>query len=188
MTDAMRLAAYAVAVVAVTLVHEPVWLAGALMIAIVVSGQGRVVLLRRALRVVVPVALMISCGMLLAGWLQGSIGWHALALLNMRVVLLSVLVTWMVRDVDLDRALARWPDARRWLAIVRMHITSMQQQVVDYKAAFASRSAEPPTLVSRYRAVSSHGLGLLDKAVHNAEASTLGMRSRGALDEPRNPG
>lgn len=183
MTEPMRLTAYAVAVVVVTLVHEPIWLAVGLLVAIVLSGQGRVALLQRSLRVVVPVVLMISFGMLLAGWLHGAIGWHSVVLLNLRIVLLSMLVTWMVRDVDLNLALERWPGARRWLAIVRMHIASMQQQVLDYKAAFASRSADPPTLVSRYRAVSAHGLGLLDKAVHNAEASTLGMRSRGALDE-----
>lgn len=179
----MRLAICAVAIVAATLVHDPVWLALALLIALGVSGQGRATLLRRALRMTMPVVLMISLGMLLAGWLQGAISWHAVALLTLRIVLLSVLVTWMVREVDLSLALARWPGARRWLSIVRMHIATMQQQVADYKAAFASRSPEPPTLVSRYRAVSSHGLGLLDKAVCNAEASTHGMRSRGALDE-----
>lgn len=179
----MRLAAYAVAVVAATLVHDPIWLALALLVVTVASGQGRIILLRRSLRIIAPVVLTISCGLLLAGWLQGLIDWHALALLNLRIVLLSVLLSWMVRDVNLNLALARWPDARRWLAIVRMYIVSMQQQVADYKAAFTSRSAHPPTLVSRYRAVSSHGLGLLDKAVHNAEASTLGMRSRGALDD-----
>lgn len=183
MTEPIRLAAYALAVVATTLVHDPVWLALALLIALGASGQGRAVLVRGSLRMVMPVVLMISFGMLLAGWLHGSIDWYAMALLNLRIVLLSVLVSWMVRDVDLSLALARWPGARRWLSIVRMHIASMQQQVADYKAAFASRSADPPTLVSRYRAVSSHGLGLLDKAVCNAEASTQGMRSRGALDE-----
>lgn len=181
--DTLRLALYLSAVLAATLVHEPGVLAGGLGIALVCCGRMRGVLLRKAFFAVLPVNLMISAGLVLAGGLAGSIDGNALLLLNLRVLLLSLLVAWTVHAVDFDRVLARWPAARRWLAIVRIHIGLLQRQASDYRIAFASRSAEPPTLATRYRAVAAHGLGLLDKAVQNAEATTLAMRSRGALDD-----
>ncbi len=171
------------AVLAATLVHDPRWLAGALLAAVLLSGPGRGALLWRALRVVLPVNVMISAGMVLAGWWAGAIDGAYLVLLNLRVLLLSVLVAWTARAVDFDRALARWPAARRWFAIVRVHIAGLLRQHADYRAAFESRSVEPPSLHTRTRAVAAHGLGLLDRSVHNAEALTLGMRSRGALDD-----
>ncbi len=166
-----------------TLVHEPLWLAGALAGLLALAGAARWTVLRRAVRVVLPVNLMISAGMVVAGGLDGSVDWAFLLLLNLRVVLLASLAAWLALRVDFDRALAPWPAARRGLVIVRVQSALLRRLALDYRLAFASRSIETPTLVSRYRAVGAHGLGLLDKAVANAEATTLAMRSRGALDD-----
>lgn len=171
------------AVVAATLVHQPAWLGGGALLVLGLSGRGRTALLRRALRSVLPLALMISAGLWLGGLWQGRVDVPGLVLLNLRLLLLSLLVAWIARAVDFDRALALWPAARRGLAIVHVQIATLQRALADYQAALRSRSAEPPTLRTRTQAVAVHGLGLLDKAVHNAEAVTLAMRSRGALDD-----
>lgn len=180
--DLLRLLAGLAAVVAATLVHDAMALAAALAGALALSGPGRGALLRRALRRVLPLALMLSAGLLLGGLWLGTLDSGALLRLNLRLALLSLLVAWTARAVDYDRALALWPAARRGLAVVRVQIASLQRAQVDYQAALRSRSPDPPSLRTHTRAVALHGLGLLDKAVHNAEAVTLGMRSRGALD------
>lgn len=181
--DRFILAGGLLAMVAATLVHEPLWLAGALAGLLALAGAARWAVLRRAVRVVLPVNLMISAGMVLAGWLAGRVDWAFLLLLNLRVVLLASLAAWLAVRVNFDRALAPWPAARRGLAIIRVQSALLRRLALDYRLAFASRSIQAPTLVNRYRAVSAHGLGLLDKAVANAEATTLAMRSRGAMDE-----
>jgi len=183
MSPRAGLFAWLIAVVGATLVHAPAWLAGGALLALAVSGRGRVELLARALRLVLPVLLLISVAYLAAGWLSDSLAWEYLLLLNLRVSLLALLTAWMVRDLDLDRALRGLPRLQRWLSIVRGQIEVFRRLAGDYRAAARSRSTTPPTLGQRYRAGAALGLAALDKAVYNAEALTQGMRSRGALDD-----
>ena len=183
MRDRVALAAWLAAVLAVTLVHAPAVLAGALVLVLVVSGGGRGALMLRALRLVLPVLLLVSVGYLAMAWWSGAVAWPYLLLVNLRVLLLALLTTWMVRDVRLERALAGSPSALRWLAIVRSQVHVFRRLAAEYRAAVQSRSTVPPTLGQRYRAGAALGLAVLDKAVYNSEALTQGMRSRGALDD-----
>jgi cobalt/nickel transport system permease protein len=183
MRDRAWLCAWLAAVVAATLVHAPAWLGAGLVAVLVASGRGRVALLAGALRAVLPVLLVVSGGYLVMGWLTDSLTWPYLVLLNLRVLLLAVLTTWMVRDVDMVRALQGFPVAQRWLNIVRSQVTVFRRLAAEYRDAVRSRSTLPPTLGQRYRAGAALGLAALDKAVYNSEALTQGMRSRGAFDD-----
>jgi cobalt/nickel transport system permease protein len=177
------LVCWALAVVAATLVHDPAWLAAALVAVLVASGRGRPALFSGALRVVTPVLLLVSTGYLAMGWWSDSLSWTYLLRLNLRVVLLAALTAWVVRDVDLDHALQGWRGAQRWLSIVRGQVTVFRRLAGEYRAAVRSRSTVPPSLSQRYRAGAALGLAALDKAVYNSEAVTQAMRSRGALDD-----
>jgi cobalt/nickel transport system permease protein len=183
MRDRLALAAWLAAVIAVTLVHAPAALAGALAVALLVSGRGRGALFSRALRLVLPVLLLISAGYLAMAWFSGAVAWPYLLLVNLRVLLLALLTAWMVRDVRPERAFAGSPAVLRWLAIVRSQVHVFRRLAAEYRAAVQSRSTVPPTLGQRYRAAATVGLAALDKAVYNSEALTQGMRSRGALDD-----
>lgn len=183
MRHELALYGWLAAVVASTLVHDPAVLGLALALALAVSGTGRAALLGRAVRVVLPMLLLLSAGYVVLGWWTGDIAVRYLLLLNLRVTLLAVLTAWAVREIDLDRALGRWPAARRWLAIVRSQVTVFRRLALEYRAAVRSRSTVPPSLGQRYRAGAALGLAALDKAMYNSEALTQGMRSRGALDD-----
>jgi len=178
-----RLGLYLTAVVAVTLIHQPAVLLLLLAGILLLSGKGRIALALRALRPVIWILLLISAGYLLMGWITGQAVLAALALINLRVLVIALLTVWMVRDTDLDRALARWPRARRWLVVVRGQMQLFRRLVDDYRQAQKSRASVPPTLRQRYLGSAAIGLAALDKGVHNAELVTLAMRSRGALDE-----
>jgi cobalt/nickel transport system permease protein len=177
------LLAWFAAVVGVTLVHEPAWLAAGLAAVLLASGHGRPGLLWRAVRAVLLINLVISSGYLLMAWLSGAVAWNFLLLLNLRVLLLALLTAWLARDLDLDRALRGLPVARRWLGIVRCQLGVFRRLANEYRDALSSRSTLAPTLAQRYRAGATLGLAALDKAVYNSEAVSQAMRSRGAFDD-----
>ncbi|WP_232222266.1 hypothetical protein [Thioalkalivibrio paradoxus] len=183
MPHSLRLVLYLVAVVATTLVHDPRLLALALAGVLLASGSGRVALLLRALRPVWWLLLLISAGYLLMGYLTRQPVFDALVLINLRVLLLALLTAWMVRAVNLDRALLLWPRARRWLVIVRGQMLLFRRLAQDYRLAQRSRTVLAPSLRQRYLGSAAVGLAALDKGVHNAELVTQAMRSRGALDD-----
>ncbi len=178
-----RLCAYLAAVVAGTSLHDPLWLAAALGAALLLSGRGRGALLRRAFKGVAAVALLVSGGYLVMGAILGEMSADFLLLLNTRLLFLATLTAWVVRDVDLDRALWRYPGARRWLSIVRIQIALFCRLAHDYRQAQRSRATAGASLTSRTRGAAALGFAALDKAVHNAEEVTQGMRSRGAFDD-----
>jgi cobalt/nickel transport system permease protein len=178
-----RLLAYGAAVLAATLVHRPWLLATALVLAVLLSGAERGRLLWRALKGVLVINLLISTGYVAMGLIQGELLLRYLLLLNLRVLLLAFLTAWMLRTVNLDRALAPFPTACRWLAVVRIQIQLFRRLAQDYRQAQESRGTAAPGLIRRYRALGAMGTAALDKAVYNAEAVTQGMRSRGAFDE-----
>jgi cobalt/nickel transport system permease protein len=178
-----RLGLYLAVVTAVTLVHQPIALMLLLAGVLLLSGKGRVDLVLCAARPVAWVLLLISSGYLLMGWLAGQPALAALLLINLRVLVLALLTAWMMRDVDLDNALARWPNARRWLVVVRGQMLLFRRLVRDYRHAQRSRAVVPPTLRQRYLGSAAIGLAALDKGVYNAEMVTQAMRSRGALHD-----
>lgn len=181
--EMLRLLGALLFMVLATLMHEPMWLALGLLAWLILAGRECLCLLRQTLFAVLAVGGVISLGMLIAGWLNGSVDWRFLLLLNMRVLLLSFVAAWIGRRVDFNRALERWPVLCRGLAVVRVQAAGLRRLRDDYDAGFRSRCADTPSMMSRYRAVSAHGLGLLDKAVANADAVTQAMRSRGAFDD-----
>ncbi len=177
------LLAYAAAVVGTTFLHAPLWLCAALGTVMLLSGRGRIALLTRAAKGVLTVTLITSGGIVVMGLIRSEINLDLLLLLNLRLLLLAILTSWMVRDVDLDQALYRYPAARRWLSIVRIQIHLFTRLAGDYRQAQKSRGTAAPGLRRRYRAAAALGSAALDKAVHNSEALTQGMRSRGAFDD-----
>jgi cobalt/nickel transport system permease protein len=180
--DRLALLAWLGSVVLVTMIHDALLLACGSAALLLVSGTGRGALLWRALRGVAFVMVVISAGYLLVGLLTAAFD-PAVLLLYARVALLALLTAWMVRDVNISRALSGWPTAQRWLAIVQGQLRMFQRLAADYRLARLSRSSLAPTLRQRYLGTAALTLAALDKAVHNADTVTQAMRSRGALDD-----
>ncbi len=179
----LALLAWASAVVASTLIHDPAMLTAAVVGALFVSGTGRLGLIRRATGAVAAVLLLISAGYVAMSMLTATFAVDVLLRFNLRVLLIAVLTAWMLREVPLLLALSGWPTAQRWLLIVQAQITLFRRLAQDYRLARRSRSTVAPTLRQRYLGASSLTLAALDKAVHNAETVTQALRARGALDE-----
>jgi len=170
------------AVTAATLVHRPGVLAAAALLAVGFSGPRRLALLGQAVRMVGPVVLVLVGGQVVIHLVHGQPDMRAPGLLATRLLLIAVLTAWMIRSVDLARALAPWPAAARWLVIARGQFHHLQQLAGDSRLAQRSRLIDPPRLRDRYRGSAAIALAVLDRAVDRATTVTQALRSRGALE------
>jgi cobalt/nickel transport system permease protein len=178
--DRLTLLAWLGSVVLVTMIHDALLLACGSAVLLLVSGTGRGALLWRALRGVAFVMVVISAGYLLVGLLTAAFDPAVLLLLYARVGLLALLTAWMVRDVNISRALSGWPTAQRWLAIVQGQLRMFQRLAADYRLARLSRSSLAPTLRQRYLGTAALTLAALDKAVlHRAAGQRPAIVGRG---------
>lgn len=176
------LAAYAVAVVAATLIHSPAMLALLLALAVAAAGAGRWRLLRKTLFAVLAFNLTVSAGYLAVSLWQDRFAPGYLLLANLRVLLLVFLGFWFVARNDLLAALAGWPSLRLIATLALGQIRTLERVVSDFRLAFESRNVRRPGLRARSRHAAAQGIALMDKSVASATESALAMKSRAAFD------
>lgn len=186
MTPTRWLLAYLAAVVGASLVHDWRVLAALLALALAAAGPLRWRLLRRSLLAVLAFNLAVSTGLLAQGlWRGQPLADLAEPLLrmNLRVLLLVLLGFWFVARVNLLQALAFAPTLQFLATLAAGQAQVLTRLVREHALAFRSRTAGAGGL----RARSRHGAGvaghLLDKAVANAQVSTMALRARGGLDD-----
>lgn len=181
--DRMLLIGWLLAVIAITFIHEPLYLAA--LTALVLSLQGRAAprIALRALAAVVFVNLAVSVAFVFSAWMNGE-PWGVFVLrLNLRVFLLALITLWMVRRVDLVRAAAFSPSLQFLLVLVLGQIRTLGAMLVDYRLALTSRSATRPALNVRMRSAGSQVGAMMEKAERNADQLNQGMRARGFFDD-----
>jgi cobalt/nickel transport system permease protein len=183
MSHLMKVIVYLFAVIAITWVHNPLLLIGGLLLAMSLAWTNAVKVLLRALRMVLWVSLTLSLGYIVMGIVIKQFDGSYLLLLNSRIILLSFLTSWLMQTVCWRQAMARWPNAQRWLIVVRTQSDLFKQLSAQYRDAIRSRSGRLRSLRMRYFSGAAMGLALLDKSVHNSEALSMGMRSRGVFDD-----
>lgn len=174
---------YLASVVAVTLVHDPLTLAGALVLALLASGRLAVGLLRRSLAAVLGFNLVVSLGYAVVAVWQGNFRLDYLLLVNVRVLLLVFLGFWFVARGAVLSGLQSFPLLRLIVTLAISQIQTFSRILRDFRLAFTSRNLRPP----RWRDRSHHALAqvhtLLDKTQASASRAALAMRSRGAFDD-----
>jgi len=178
--------AYLAAVVAVTFVHEPLWLAALLAAAFAASGTTRRKILRRAVLAILTFNLTVSLGYaMMAAW-QGSFSAQYLLLVNLRVLLLVYLGFWFVSRVNLLEACRFSPTLSFVVTLAAGQIEAFARALRDFRLAFVSRNAAAPALSARARHAAAQAGHLLDKSVCMAAETALAMRSRGCFDDYSN--
>jgi len=187
MTERMLLALWLVAVVAITLVHDPAWLAILLVLVLVLmqSLHGRAAwkIAGRALAAVFIVNLAVSAAYIISARVSGEPWIVFVARLNLRVFLLALLALWLTRYIDLVRAVDRWPSLKFLVVVVLGQIRALGRMLADYRMAFVSRSPTRPSLRLRFGSAASQVAAALDKTERRAEDLNQGMRARGFFDD-----
>lgn len=177
--DRGLLIGYLLAVLAATLVHEPAWLAGALLLTLLLAGRDGASILGRALRLVLLFNLAVSLGYLLLAWLRELSPWHTLLLINLRVVLLSCITFLFMERVNLFKALDFSPSLTWLLGLAYSQALSFRRSYEDFSLALLSRSLRRPRLVDRYRASAAAASWFLDRGLATARETAQALRARG---------
>lgn len=177
------LLAYLAAVVAVTFIHEPWFLAALLAFALAAGGAGRWKILRRAVLAGLTFNLAVSLGYAAMALWQGNFSTYYLLLVNLRVLLLLHLGFWFVARVNLVEACRFSPTLSFVVTLAAGQIEAFSRALRDFRLAFVSRNAAAPALSARARHAAAQAGHLLDKSVCMAAETALAMRSRGAFDD-----
>ena len=183
MRHRLWLAAYLAAVVAVTLVHQPLVLALGLAAVVAAAGPGRWRLLGRSVLAVLAFNLVVSLGYAAMALWRGEFRGDYLLLVNLGVLLLVFLGFWTVSRVNLPRALAFSPTLAFVATLAAGQVQGFRRLVEDFALAFRSRNPEPPGPRERARLTAAQGQHLLDRALHRSTDVGQAMRSRGCFDD-----
>lgn len=179
LTARAALAAYLLAVVALTLVHHPAVLAAAAAAALPLGGRAGPRLAWRALAAVAVFNGLVSAAYAAVELWQGGAPWIYLLRINLRVFTLVYLGFVVLERVDLLRALSFSPTLAYLFTLSFAQARAFRRQAEDFRLALRSRAAAPLTLRDRYRFAARLGAHLLDKAVERSAEITRAMRSRG---------
>lgn len=177
--DRITLGLYLSAVLAATLIHDPVWLATGLGLTLLASGRKAIAIARQALLAILAFNLLISLSYALMAWMNDISPWQTLLRLNLRVLLLATLTFLFIARVNLFRALDFSKNLTFALGLAYSQILIFRRAYEDFRLALASRSLKPPRLRDRYRASAAAASWFIEKALHAATQSSQALRSRG---------
>lgn len=183
MKDRLLLTGWLLSVVVITLVQDPFFLAGLLLLLFAFMGASAPHAALRALAAVALVNISISLAYVISAWLAGE-DWIAFVLrLNLRVLLLTLLAFAVIENVDLARASKPWPSLQFLVVLALGQIRKLNELLTDYRLAFLSRSPTRPSIKMRLGSVGSQAAAMMEKAERRAEELNHGMRARGFFDD-----
>lgn len=176
--------AYLAAVVAATLIHEPLALGVGLALCLLLAGRQAWPILRRSVLTVLAFNLMISLSYAGLAWYQGRPCGDYLLLLNLRVLLITTLSFLVMTRLDLFRALAFSRTLTYLLTLAYSQTLIFQRLYHEMRQALASRSITRLSLRDLYRHGAASSSFFVEKALSNATETAQAMRSRGFFDDP----
>jgi cobalt/nickel transport system permease protein len=179
--DRALLAAWLVAVFAVSAATNPATLLACFGVSVVVLQRGAARALARTARHVVPLAVGLSLAS--AAWLrvvQGS--WPATApfvALVLRTSLVAFITFSVLARVSLPRALAPFPVLSRLLAVTLAQIHAMRLLATESLLGLRSRLVRKPRAIDLARGAGGITATLFTLSMRNARDVSDAMRSRG---------
>jgi cobalt/nickel transport system permease protein len=179
MKDRLLLLGYAVAVLAATLVHDPWWLAGGLLLALLAAGRDAPRLMRRTLLAMLAFSAVVSVGYAVAGLLAGNLDLEYLIRINIRVCLLTFLTSLLAARVDFLSALNFSRGLTYLATLVLSQIITFRRLFEDLRLAAESRRLRRLRLRESYLQSAAAAVHLFDRAEHDAREIALAMRARG---------
>jgi len=179
MKDRLLLLGYAVAVIAATLVHDPWWLAGGLLVAVALAGRQAPTIGWRALRAVLFFNFVISAGYAAGALFGQPVRVDYLILVNIRVYVLIFLTFTLVARIDFLRGV-NFSRSLTYLATLALsQIITFRRLFEDLRLAAESRRLRRLRLRESYLQSAAAAVHLFDRAEHDAREIALAMRARG---------
>ena len=179
MKDRAGLILWLAAVVGLTLVHDPAWLAVAALLWFLLAGREAPRLAGRALLAVLVFNATVSVGYAALALIRGEFSWLYLIRTNLRVWLITACTFLMAKKVNLFAALSFAPGLMMVLLLAHTQIRVFTRLLEDFRLGLRSRSLRRPTPRVLYGHGAATGSFFLSKAVHDAGEIGLAMQARG---------
>lgn len=179
MRDRLLLLGYAAAVLSATSIHDPLWLAVGLLLALLAAGRDAPRLMRRTLLAMLAFSAVVSVGYATAGLLAGNFDPDYLIRVNIRVFLLTFLTSLLAARIDFLRALSFSPALTYLATLVLSQIITFRRLFEDLRLAAESRRLRRLRLRESYLQSAAAAVHLFDRAEHDAREIALAMRARG---------
>jgi cobalt/nickel transport system permease protein len=179
MKDRLLLLGYAVAVLAATSIHDPLWLVVGLLLAFAAAGREAPTIGWRALRAVLVFNLVISVGYAASALFGQTVSVDYLILVNLRVFLLIFLTFTLAARVDFLRAVNFSRPLTYLTTLVLSQIITFRRVFEDLRLAGESRRLRRLRLRESYLQSAAAAVHLFDRAEHDAREIALAMRARG---------
>jgi cobalt/nickel transport system permease protein len=171
--------AYLAAVVVITSWHDLHFLLGGLAVSAVLAGRNALPIGRRSLLAVLAFNAVVTLAYLVVSQLHGSFSLHYVALINLRVLLLTFLTFLLVARVNLFRALAFSRTLLYLVTLAYSQALTLRRVADDFRMALRSRTLGHLARRDVYRHRAALGQFLLSKSLHDAREIAQAMKSRG---------
>lgn len=183
MRDLYGLLLYLVAVVVVTLIHQPYYLLLGLLMMVLLAGSLRWRLLGKALRSMLLFNTAVSLGYLIIALARDEFHAEYLMLINCRVLLLVMLGFWLSARINIANALRFSPTLSFLTTLAAGQIRLMSRVISDYREAFESRCLKRPKWRERTRLAAVQTEAVVEQSQHAATEISQAMRSRGVFND-----
>jgi cobalt/nickel transport system permease protein len=175
------LAAWLVAVFAISALTDFVTLGIVFGVAIALLWRGSLTALRKVLVTVIPLTVALSIASF--GWLRMLQGtwpdWRPYTALSGRAALIAFITFSVLARVNLLRALSRWPTLIRLLVIVLAQIHALRLLLTESRLGLQSRLIRKPRAADLVRNAGGVTGALFSLTMRNAREISDAMRSRG---------
>ncbi len=177
-----KLILYALALLALSACTEPAWLLASGVAILALGGRQAPAIARHALLATMAFSTTVSLAYVIQiVWLSGNLPWRWLAMINLRVLDMSMLTFLCIRRINLYAALAFSKRLSFLLVLAVSQSIGLRRTLDDFRLAMLSRGVLRAGLRHRYRATAHATAWLLDRALANAHDSAQALRARGVF-------
>jgi len=177
--NAILLIVYALAVTALTLVHDPRIYTAVMGLALLAAGRDAPGLVKRALLAVVLFSGVVSLAYAVTMLWRGESPWTWLLRTNLRILAMTTLTLTLTARVDLVSATSRLPTLQFVVILTLAQIRTLHRLWDDCRLALRSRALRRPGPGATLRHGGAAGGALLRRAEHDLEARLRAMEARG---------
>lgn len=182
MKDTIILIGYLALIVAITSIHSLAVLGVLLAAAIAVAGARTIRLARRALLAILLFNSIVTVAYTVMASLHDTFDQRYVALINMRVFLLTFLTFLLADTINPFKAFAFSRSLSFLLTVAYSQIVTFRRLLTDFRLAFRSRMLRRPSFRELYRHGAATGSFFISKCFRDSTEITQAMKSRGFFD------
>jgi len=183
MKDRLLLLVYVAAVVVATSVHDLWLLAGMLLCAVLLGGERRWRIARRALAAVALFASAVLIAYTVSALIQDRFSGRYLGLISLRVVTVTYLTLLLAERINLFRAFACSRTLLYVVTLATSQVLTMRRMFDEFRQALRSRTIERPSPSTLVRHGSATAAFFIERSARDAAETAQAMRSRGFFDD-----